>query len=80
MDARRELVEQISGLQISSTTSVRDFVTERDEINSQVHAVIAGSTVESRRVEGGIATVVVSVGGPDVWSVVNSQLRIESRR
>jgi hypothetical protein len=79
MDARRKLIEQINGLEISSATYVRDFVTERDEIRSQVQSVIAGSVVESQEVSDGVATVRVTVGGPDVWRVIGSQLSVERR-
>ena len=41
LDAKRKLVEQVYGLQISSNTSVRDFVTEYDEISAQVSALLA---------------------------------------
>lgn len=80
LDARRNLIERLHGLRLTSSTLVRDFITERDEINAQLQSVIAGSVVENRRVEADLATVTISVGGPDVWTIVHSQLRIESRR
>ena len=79
-DARRNLIERIHGLQLSSSTYVRDFVTERAEIQSQVQAAIAGSVVLSQKIEGDTATVVIAVGGPEIWSVIHSQMTIESRR
>jgi hypothetical protein len=79
-DARRNLIERIHGLQITSSTHVRDFVTERDEISSQVQSVIAGSVVESREADGEQAVVTVSVGGPDVWRVLHSEMIIEARQ
>ena len=78
--ARRQLIEQISGLQLTSQTTVRDFVTQRDEIMTQINSIIAGSVVEDRKVEGEVATVIVSVGGPGVWSVLHSQMTIEARQ
>lgn len=80
VDARRQLIEQLHGLQLTSSTYVRDFVTERDEIRTQIQSVIAGSVVEDRRVDSEMASVTVSVGGPTVWTVLHSQLLIESRR
>ena len=80
LDARRNLIERLHGLRLTSSTLVRDFITERDEINAQLQSVIAGSAVENRRVEADLATVTISVSGPDVWTIVHSQLRIESRR
>ena len=43
MDARRNLVEQLYGVQIDSTTTVRDFVLENDQVNADVTAFIAGA-------------------------------------
>jgi hypothetical protein len=44
-DARRNLLEQIKGAQLSSETYVRDFITQYDEINSQVNGLVAGAQV-----------------------------------
>ncbi len=79
VDARRNLVEQLNGLQITSETTVRDFVTERDIIKTQLGAIIAGSVIRNQEVNDEMATVVVTVGGPDVWRVINAQLSVESR-
>ncbi len=79
-DARRNLVEQINGLRVSSETFVRDFVTERDEIRTQIQSVIAGSIIESQEVDDEMATVTASIGGPDLWQILNAQLRVESNR
>jgi hypothetical protein len=79
-DAFRKLGEQIQGLQISSGTLVRDFVTQHDEIRTQVDAVVAGA-VEAPPVFGnGVARVTLSVAAADVWSVVNGHRRIVERR
>ena len=42
VDAYRNLAERIMGLYISSTTKVRDFVTESDEINAEFKHYIRG--------------------------------------
>ena len=42
VDAIRKLAERIKGLMINSETSVRDFVTEYDEINSSLMAFLNG--------------------------------------
>lgn len=78
-DARRQLIEQLHGLRLTSNTLVREYVVQRDEIRAQVQSLIAGSVVEDRQVGESMATVLVSVGGPDVWSVLHSQMLIESR-
>ncbi len=43
MDARRNLVEQLYGVQIDSTTTVRDYVLQNDQVNANVAAFIAGA-------------------------------------
>ncbi len=80
LDAKRRLVEQVYGLSISSTTTVRDFVTENDEIAAQVDAVLAGAVAGRTVFDGNIATVKVSLAATDVWSVVHSQMLIVERR
>ena len=77
---RSKLVEQIHGLTLTSTTTVRDFVTEHDEIATQVGAVVAGAVAEPARYEGDIATVTVSIAATDVWSVVHQHMLIVERR
>lgn len=42
VDAVRKLGETINGIQISSKTKVKDFVTESDEIKSQMQAFLKG--------------------------------------
>ncbi len=78
-DARRQLVERLHGLQLTSDTLIKDYVADRDEIRTQVQALIAGSVVDDRRIEGDTATVLVSVSGPQLWSTLHSQLTIEAR-
>jgi hypothetical protein len=80
LDAKRKLAEQIYGLTLTSNTTVRDFVTENDEIATQVDAVVAGAVAEPARYEGDIATVTVSIAATDVWSVVHQHMLIVERR
>jgi hypothetical protein len=44
-DARRNLLEQVKGAQLSSDTYVRDFVTQYDEINTHVDGLVRGARV-----------------------------------
>jgi hypothetical protein len=77
----RKLAEQIYGLRISSTTSVRDFVTEYDQIATQVSGVISGAvTSEPVYTPDGTARVTVSIPGADIWLVVHQQMLIVERR
>ena len=80
LDAKRRLAEQVYGLRISSDTLVKDFVTEHDEITSQVDAVLIGAMVEKTKWGDGTAHVTVSLPGMEVWSVFHQQIRIISHR
>jgi len=42
MDAMRQLAEAIQGVRIDSTTVVKDFVTEKDEIKTALDAFVQG--------------------------------------
>ncbi|MCX6356844.1 MAG: hypothetical protein NT045_03045, partial [Candidatus Aureabacteria bacterium] len=46
VDAYRKLTEEIKGLQINSTTYVRDFIAESDQINSSFSEFIKGLKVD----------------------------------
>lgn len=45
IDAKRNLLEITKGVRIDSTTTVRDFTVESDEIRSQVEGVIKGAQI-----------------------------------
>jgi len=76
LDAKRKLAEQIAGLHIDSDTLVRDFVTEYDQISTQVNAVLVGAVIESTKWDADMAEVTVSVPARDVWRVIHSQMVI----
>jgi hypothetical protein len=44
-DARRQILEAAKGVQITSTTTVRDFITQSDVVQSKVIGVIAGAQI-----------------------------------
>jgi hypothetical protein len=79
-DAMRKLAEQIYGLQIQSGTTVRDFVTQHDEINTQVQAVVAGAIPSEPKFGSDVVTVTVTVSASDVWRVVHSHMEIVQRK
>jgi len=79
LDAKRKLAEQIYGLSISSDTTVRDSVTEHDEITTQVDAVLSRSIVGRYEIQGDMATVTVKVPAANVWEVVHQQILISER-
>ncbi len=76
LDAKRKLLEHIQGLMISSDTSVRDFVTEHDDIRAHLEGILVGSQVEKTEFADGEATVTVSVPGMQVWQVIHERLRV----
>ena len=80
LDAKRKLAEQVFGLTISSNTTVRDFITQYDEIASQVHAVLAGAVADPADFSGEVAHVRVSMPAAKVWSVINQHTIIVDRR
>jgi hypothetical protein len=45
LDAYRRLAEQLQGFQISSSTSVRDFVTESDQIATNLNTTLRGARI-----------------------------------
>lgn len=79
LDAMRRLAEQVYGLQISSSTSVQDFVTQNDQIRTQVEGVISGAVVSTPTFAEGVATVTVSLPAAEVWSVVNDYMQMQQR-
>ncbi len=76
LDAKRRLAEEIMGFQIDSSTTVRDFVTEHDEINSRLNTFIQGSYVKSTTYDGETATVVVEMPAAQIWEVVHTYVKI----
>lgn len=42
MDAMRQLAEAIQGVKIDASTTVKDFITEKDEINTDLQAFLQG--------------------------------------
>ena len=80
LDAMRKLAEQIYGLEISAGTLVRDFVTQHDEIRTQVDAVLSGAVSGEPTFANGTATITVSIPAASVWTVVNQHTKIIQRR
>lgn len=80
LDAMRKLAEQIYRLEISAGTLVRDFVTQHDEIRTQVDALLSGAVSGEPTFSDGTATVTVSIPAANVWSVVNQHMKIVQRR
>lgn len=81
LDAKRRLGERVMGFHIDSTTTVRDFVTEHDQIDTQLNAYMQGAYVKSTRYDNeGTATVVVEMPGMKIWEVVHTYIRVQKMR
>jgi hypothetical protein len=79
LDAKRQLGEQVMGFKINSSTTVRDFVAERDEIDTQLDAYIQGSYVKSTSYDAeGKATVTVEMPAMQIWEVVNTYIQYKN--
>ena len=49
VDAMRNLAEQVRGVRITSDSSVRDFITQSDEMRAKVNTYLQGARVVSER-------------------------------
>jgi len=49
LDALRNLTEQVQAVRVDSKTTVRDFITRSDEINTQVHGYLSGAQLVSEK-------------------------------
>ncbi len=52
LDALRNLLEQVYGVRVTSDTTVRNFVTQSDDMRARVNAFIQGARVVSERALG----------------------------
>lgn len=77
LDAKRRLGEQVMGFAIDSKTTVRDFVTEHDEINTQLMAYMTDARVVDTKFDGeGTATVTVEMPAMKIWEVIHTSIRV----
>ena len=73
LDGRRKLAERLSGLMITSNTSVRDFIAANDEIRTSMLAFQQGAYVvdgSKQLAEDGTAQVVVEIELKPLWRMV----------
>ncbi len=76
LDAMRKLAEQIHGLQLSSRTSVRDFVTENDEVRTQLEVYMKGVRETAvRYLPDGTAEVDLEIPLQGVYDIVRPHLQ-----
>ncbi len=72
LDARRKLAEQLDGLMITSATSVKDFITQSDDIRTSMLTFQQGATVVegSQKIADGIATVTVEINPQPLMDMI----------
>ena len=69
VDGYRNLLEQAYGLQVTGSTTVRDFVTQSDTVRTQLDAFIRGAKVSDTRVldDGSVETEMEIALGKEFW-------------
>jgi len=69
VDGYRNLLEQAYGLQVTGSTTVRDFVTQSDTVRTQLDAFIRGAKVSDTRVldDGSVETEMEVSLGKEFW-------------
>ena len=69
VDGYRNLLEQAYGLQVTGSTTVRDFVTQSDVIRTQLDAFIRGAKVVDTRIldDGSVETEMEITLGKEFW-------------
>ena len=73
IDAKRNLIEKIHGIRVDSSTYVRDYVTQHDEVSARLNAFLHGAKrVDTRYLEGGLIEVDVEAPLDGVWDIVKN--------
>ncbi len=73
VDARRRLLEKVQGVQIDSQTTVKDFVTQNDQVRARVFGILQGAEVsEPKYLSDGSVEVVVSIPMERVYQAMQA--------
>jgi len=76
LDAYRLLTEQIMGLSLDAKTTVKDFVTEKDEIFTKTRGMIQGAQVKNvRYLPDGTVEVDMELFLGNMWQLIESEYR-----
>ena len=73
LDARRKLAEQVDGLMITSNTSVKDFITQNDEIRTSMLTFQQGVSVvegSQKLADDGTASATVEINLKPLWDMI----------
>ena len=71
LDARRKLLEKIQGVQIDAQTTMKDFITQNDQVHARVLGVLQGAEVSEPKYQSdGSVEIVVSLPMEKVYRAV----------
>jgi hypothetical protein len=71
LDARRNLLERVNGVQIDAQTTVKDFVTQNDQVRARVFSVLQGADMsDPKYLEDGSVEVIASVPLEKIYRVM----------
>lgn len=62
VEARRNLLELVQGVQITSETTVANYVTQSDVIKTQIQGMVQATTIDKQLLGDGTCTVTVRLG------------------
>ncbi len=72
MDAYRNLIEEIKGVNVTSETTIQDFITEDDTIETNIRAFVRGARQVSRRqLEDGTVVVTLEISLEPLKSIID---------
>ncbi|NPA55546.1 MAG: hypothetical protein GXO40_04200 [Epsilonproteobacteria bacterium] len=60
-DAYRSLAEKMYGIRLSAKDRIRDLITQRTEVRTEVFGIIKGATIDDETWKDGLYTVVLKV-------------------
>ena len=76
VDAKRNLVERIYGVRVDSSTYIRDYASQHDEVNTRLNAFLVGAKkVDTRYLDDGVVEVDVEAPLSGVWDLVKNYAR-----
>jgi len=77
-DAKRKLAEQLDGVLINSSTTVRDFVAQHDDIRTDMSTFLAGAQAvgDPEYDEEGTAAVTVELPLRRMWDIVSVRMTV----
>lgn len=75
LDAKRKLAEQVRGLTVRGSTTLKDLIATNEAVVTHVDAVLNNAMVDKTEFSGGTARATVTIHGMELWGAVNDGLR-----